>query len=90
MMDSTLPSQPSLHLLIYAFSKSRAVYNTVHELTVHLHKEKKKEKKYVLEKPTWACSSISSTIFYQYKTIHVCKMYKRILMLENNKIEGKE
>ena len=89
-MESTLLSQPSLHLLIHAFSKSRAVYNTVHELTVHLHKEKKKKKKYVLEKPTWACSSISSTIFYQYNTIHVCKMYKRILMLENNKIEWKE
>ena len=49
MMDSTLPSQPSLHLLIYAFSKSRAVYNTVHELTVHLHKEKKQEKNMFLK-----------------------------------------
>ena len=49
MMDSTLPSQSSLHLLIYAFSKSRAVYNTVHELTAHLHKEKKKEKNMFLK-----------------------------------------
>ena len=49
MMDSTLPSQPSLQLLIYAFSKSRAVYNTVHELTVHLHKEKKRKKNMFLK-----------------------------------------
>ena len=50
----------------------------------HLNNMQKND---VLEKPTSACRPISWKLFYQYNMIHVCKMHKRILMLENSIIE---
>ena len=82
-------SHPCTYLFMLSASHEQCTIQCMNWQFIYI-KKKKKKKKYVLEKPTWACSSISSTIFYPYKTIHVCKMYKRILMLENNKIEGKE
>jgi len=68
-LNAPLTAIPTAHLFMLSASHMQCTW-TDSSLT---YRAKRID---FLENPTSACCSISWTVFYQYNTIHVCKLYK--------------